>query len=544
VLTRKQTPELIFQPEATNAIQRGIQTVVKALRPTLGPLSGGVAIENVNKAQKLPEFLDDGGTIARRIIELADRDEDMGAMLARSMIVKQHETIGDGTVTAAILLDAIVSAGVRYIAAGGDAMQIRRHLDRTIPLILEELERQTFALQGEQALIDMAYNICHDREMAARIGETFHLLGEFGRLEVREGYARKLKREYVQGTYYYSGVMSRVFLTSSAESRVEVQEAAVFLSDYNIEEHRDLFPILKAAHAAGVKNLLIIARNLSEKAIGLLTTNNNMNSFRAIALKLPGLNDTDRAAALEDLSLLTGAKAHLNVLGANIDHFSPDDFGYVRRAWADLRAFGVIGGRGDKRRLRSHIDRLKQLYYASKEYDQRRHLQQRIGNLLGGSATLWIGGFSETEIAAQKNVADRTVRAMRTALDQGVVIGGGLALYRCRDALKRLLTKSEDTDQRAVYGMLIEALAVPARTILTNAGYEPGTVLADLEHKNPDTAFDVETGKMVNIHHHGIYESSEVVSMALRHAVTTAGLALTIDVLIHRSNPELVGKPT
>lgn len=542
MLTRKQTPELVFQPQATNKIQRGIQTVVSAIRPTLGPLAGGVAIENVNKAKKLPEFLDDGGTIARRIIEISNRDEDMGAMLARSMIVRQHEMIGDGTVTSAVLLDAIMTAGVRYIAAGGDAMQIRRHLDRTIPLLLAELDRQSFPLETEPALVRMAHSLCHDQDMAQLIGETFHLLGEFGRLEVREGYARKLHREYVQGTYYYSGAFSRAHFPAGAE-RVECEESAIFLSDFSIDDPLTLFPVLRAAHESGAKSLLVIARNLSESVIGLLTTNNNMNRFRAVGIKLPGLNDIDRAAALEDLSRLTGAKAYLSVLGKSLDGFRAKDFGYVRRSWADIRAFGVIGGRGDKRILREHIQQLKKSYQSAQEYDDRKRLQLRIGNLMGGSATLWIGGFSETEISAQKNVVDRTVRAMRTAIEGGVVAGGGLALYRCRQMLERHAASATDTDQRAVYRMLSEALAAPARTILANAGYNPGEILARVQRAGSGYGFDVETGQVVNVRGTGLYDSAEVVKSALRNAISMAGLALTIDVLVHRSNPELVGNP-
>lgn len=534
----------MFQPKVYGKLQRGIHTVVRALRPTLGPLSGGVVIDHINTGNNLPEFLDGGGTIARRIIELGNRDEDMGAMLARAMVVKQYGAVGDGTVTAAILLDELVSSGVRYIAAGGDAMQLRRLLEKLIPSVLEELDRLSFQLEGEDALINMAYSLCHDRDMAQLMGETFALLGQYGRLEVREGYGRVLRREYVQGTYYYSGALSSAFFPNGSKTRFDVEEPSIFLCDYSIDDHRELFPVLKAAHEAGVRHLIIIARDLSEKAVGLLTTNNSrMNTFTAIGIKLPGLNETDRMEAIEDLSLLTGTTPYLKVLGDGLGEVRAKDFGKARRVWLDVRTFGVIGGRSDKRRLREHIQMLKRQHQAAKDFEDRTRSQQRIGNLLGGSATLWIGGFSESEISATKSVVDRTVRAMRLALEGGVVAGGGIALLRCRDILEQRLKTITNTDERAVHRMLINALAAPARAIFSNAGYEPSEIIAKLYHESPEAGFDVETGQVVNICSSGIYDSRDVVKASVRNAMSMAALVLTIDVLVHRSNPELVGNP-
>jgi chaperonin GroEL len=348
----------------------------------------------------------------------------------------------------------------------------------------------------------------------------------------------------VQGTYYYSGAFSRAFFPNGSQTRLELLNSAIFLCDYSIEDHRELFAVMKVAHDAGVESLIIIARDLSEKAVGLLTTNNKMDTFTAIGVKLPGLNEADRLDAIEDISLLTGAKPHLKVLGDNLEKISASDLGSVRRSWADLRAFGFVGGRGDKRQLREHLHRLKRQYHTAQDSDNQKRFQKRIGNLLGGSATLWIGGFSETEINTTKSVVDRTVRGMRSAIQGGVVLGGGIALLHCRDILEQKLKITQDTDERAAYRLLIEALATPARTIFANAGYDPSEVMAQLNHENNETGFDVETGHIVNICANGIFDSLEVVKTSIRNAISTAALALTIDVLVHKSSVEMVKDPS
>jgi chaperonin GroEL len=534
----------VFQPQVHRKLKQGIHTFVNAVRPTLGPVSGGVAIDHVNKAESLPEFLDDGGTIARRIIELPNADEDMGAMLLRSMLVRQREMVGDGTVTAAVLLEAIFAEGVRYITAGGNAMQLRRQLERLLPLMFDEVDSAAFALDSHNSLVNMAYSLCHDREIAEKIGEVFDLFGQHARLEVREGYGLDLEQDYVQGTYYYSGVFSRSFFGDDIHTRLELYNTSIFLCDYTIEDHQDLFPVMKLAHDAGVESLVIIARDLSEKAIGMLNTNNNMGRFRAIGIKLPGLNEGDKLAAIEDLSLLTGATPFLKVTGATFERVTLDDLGEVRRLWADLRTFGLVGGRGDKRRLRQHIQRLKDSYKSLRDYEDQKRLNKRIGNLLGGSATLWLGGHSKTEIEAKKHLVERTIQIMRQANEHGVVHGGGAIYLRLSELFRARYAEATDTDERAACRMLMEAFAVPLRTICHNAGYDAGEVIGQVQLADVPSAFDVEIGQCVPLEAFGIYDSTDVVKATIQNAIKTAALVLTVDSLVHRSNPEIVGDPS
>jgi chaperonin GroEL len=538
-----QKPGLVFQPHVYQALQRGIQQMVGAISPTLGPVASGVAIDHIHKTKTLPEFLDDGGVIARRMIELPNRDEDMGAMLVRAMVLRQHERTGDGTATVAVLFEALFKAGVRYITAGGNAMQVRRHLEKAIPMILEEIAGMTFKIGDKTTLKRMAYSLCHDAEMADLIGETFDLIGELGRLEIREDYGRILRREYVQGSHYYSGAISTSLFPEGSGQHMEFHNPAIFLCDWEVQDHHDLFPVLQTAHKNGVQSLLIIARNLSETAIALLNTNNKLNTFKTMAVKLPGLNPQTRMAAIEDLSMLTGASPFLKITGETLENFRVAHFGKARRVWVDVRTFGIVGGRGDKRQLRDHIHRLHRHYHLTRDSDERKAARERVGNLQGGSATLWVGGFSETEINAQKSRAERATQAIRAAIQAGVVPGGGIALLNCRKRLEAQLKAAEDTDERAAYRILLEALAVPAQTIFRNAGYDPSEVMAKLSFESPLAGFDVITGQVVDVCEAGILDSADVLVSSIQNAISTAALALTIDSLVHVTKPEMIGNP-
>ncbi len=537
----KQQPGVVFDPNVHTSLQRGIHVIVNAIRPTLGPLSGGVAIDRMNMSSpSIPEFLNDGGTIARRIIELPNRNEDMGAMLVRSMITHQQESIGDGTATAAVLFEEIFNGGLRYITAGGNAMQLRRYLEAALPKLLAELDCQVSRLEGQKALTRMAYSLCHDQGMAEHLGEAFDVLGEFGRIEVREDYGRILRKEYVEGSYFYSGLFSRLLTPENSAGTITFENPAVFACDFEIQDYHDLIPVLQAANNAGVKQFVIVARSLSEQAIALLVANNKLDTFKVVALKLPGGNPEDRMTALDDICLLTGAVPFIAATGGTLQNVTAKHFGRVRRLWANSNAFSLVSGGGDPHRLREHIRSLKANYRNAKEAANRQKLGTRIGNLLGGSLTLFVGSFSKNEIELRKTAAERTVLIMRSVIREGVVPGGGIALLKSRSILEKWRAKARDADEYAAYRILYEAFAAPARTIFANAGYDPSEIMARLSVESPETGFDVTSGQIVNVYEQGILDSAEVVKTSVYNAISTAGLALTIDVLVHVSKPEMV----
>jgi chaperonin GroEL len=532
-MPKSKSQRVVFQPATYKGLQRGINQMVEAVRPTLGPRPRIVAIDRVLD-EKMPEMLDNGGIIARRIIQLADRDEDVGAMFVREMLWTLHDQVGDGTATAAVLLQSVYNQGIRYLASGGNATRLKHHLEQGMRLILNGLGDMTVQLSGPDKLAQVAESICYDLSMSKMMGEIFDIIGEYGRLEIRPGRTREDEREYVEGMYWERGILSRGMITDHQQLRTEYENGAILISNLAIQEPQQLFPALEVALRNNVRALLIVTGDLSEAAIGFLLANKKPDKFQVMAVKTPGWGDEEQAWAMEDLAILSGGRPFVKAAGDTFDQIKPEHFGYARRIWADRRNFGIIGGKGNARALRQHIATLRAAYNETDEVVPRDKLLQRIGKLLGGSATLWVGGVTELEIKERQEVAKRTSAAMRGAIMEGVVPGGGVALLACQPALQRRLEGSSDSDARAAYRILLDAMEAPTRAIVANAGYDPSEVMAHVKLAGPGHGFDVTTGQIVDMTEAGIYDATSVQKAAVYGAIASAGLALTIDVLVHR----------
>jgi chaperonin GroEL len=523
------TRRVVFQPATYQGLQRGINQMVNAIRPTLGPRPRIVAIDRILD-DKMPELLDNGGIIARRIIQLADRDEDVGAMFVRDI----HDQVGDGTATAAVLLQSVFNQGVRYLASGGNATRLHHHLEEGMHLILDELGHLSTSVSGQDQLAQVAQSICYDPPMAKLLGEIFDIIGEYGRLEIRPGRSRDDEREYVEGMYWDRGLVSRQMTANPTQTRAEFEDGAILISSLEIEQPQQLFPALEVALRHNIPSLLIVANKFSEAAIGFLLANKQPDKFQVIAVRTPGYGQEEQAWALQDLAVLTGGRPFVKAAGDTFDAIQPDHFGHARRVWADHRNFGIIGGKGDPRALRQHIATLRAAYDQADGLVLRDKLLQRIGKLLGGSATLWVGGVTELEIEQRQEVAKRTAAAMRGAITDGIVPGGGVALLACQPALQARLDQSADPDARAAYRILLETMEAPARTIAANAGFDPSRVMAHVELAGPGHGFDVISGQVTDMTQTGIFDATSVQKAAVYAAIASAGLALTVDVLVHR----------
>ncbi len=535
----RQTPRIVFQPKTAQGLRRGINQIADAVRPTLGPLPRLVAVSRAD-SDKAPELLDNGGMIARRIIALGDRDADMGAMLMRQMIWRVYERVGDGTATAAVLFQFICNEGLRYLAADYNAMLLRNHLVEGLEVILEQLTRMAAPVGGKTRLTQVAESICHDPPLAETLGEIFDLIGEHGQFDMRSSRRRELERQYVEGAYWSGGVFDRGMIVDRRQLRTEMQEAAILISDFEIEDPALLRDVLTGAYEAGIRSLVIVARTLSENAAALLlSASQTPEKFLAIAVKIAGATATDQMEAIQDLGILTGGQPLIQTAGESLSSFTPERLGKARRAWADADRFGIVGGKGEARALRAYVADLRAAFERAADKDDRGRLRGRIGRLLGGSVILWVGGATEAEMGARKEVVGRTAEAMRNVVKEGIVPGGGIALLNCQPALRQRLKQTDEArgeaslEARAAYRILSKALEAPLRTILANAGCEASPILAEIESAGPGCGFDVRCGKVVDMKQAGIWDAAAVLKAAVHSAVSGAALALTTDVLVH-----------
>jgi chaperonin GroEL len=545
---------VVFQPETYQALQRGINLVVDAVSPTLGPLPRVVAVEYMMRRHVAPELLDSGAQIAQRIVELPDRDQDVGAMLIRDTLMRVQAQVGDGTATTAVLMKALVDGGVRYLASGGNAMMLRRHLDAGLALILEQLDQLVTYPRGEARLTELAQAICTDPPLAAMLGEIFDIIGEYGRLDIRASRARTLEREYVEGMYWKNGVASREMLADKIKLRTEMENVAVLVSDLKLEDPDTVVPLVAAAKgragkAAEYGGLLVVSYEISSSVLGLLLANSS-DEFRIVAVKAPGATPSERGAALLDMVMLTGGHAFLTSAGhQTLADLKASDLGRARSAWATTVSFGIVGGKGNARALRSHIAELRSAYRAASDVETRQALQERIGKLMGGAARLHVGGITESAILARRELAERAAAAMRSAMVEGVLPGGGVAFLACRPALQAKVEASRDPDERAAYQILLDAMEAPLRRLAANAGHDPSVVMARIAAAADAAAtesvsyglagYDVVAGEVVDMAAQGIVDPAAAQKTALQAAVRTASLALTTDVVIHHLRPPI-----
>jgi chaperonin GroEL len=530
-MKQKPKPGVRFQPGVHRDLQNGINQIVSAVIPTLGPRAGWVVSQQVHPHDS-PEILDDGGLIARRIVQLPHRAVDVGAMMARQLLWRMREVDGDGSATAAVLLHAVFNQGLRYLAAGGNAVRLRAFLEEGVQLIEAQLDAMAFPLDGKEELSQMAESTCHDPEIAAMMGEIFDIIGVYGRLEIRSGQARGLDREYFEGMYWSNGVHSSHLLLDDNGQRTNLETPHILVSDLSISDPEPLARLVANAKQAGAKSMLLVCKTLSDKAIAvLLSANKKLQDFKVTAVRSPGATD------LQDLAFLTGGQLIVSAAGYTLDAVRAEDLGRARRAWANKSQFGIVGGKVSPRLLRQRIAELRAVHERAQDVEERENLEKRLAKLLGGSATLYVGGATDAEIKTRKALVEQTARTMRQTIRTGALPGGGVALLVCQPMLAAREQAATDSDERAAYHILSKAVEAPMRAIVDNAGLDAGDVMAEVRRADPGWGCDVRSGEIVDMAAAGIYGAAAVQKSALRRAVNTAALALTVDVLVLRRQP-------
>ncbi len=540
-------PGILSGEAARGALRSGIDLMVDAVRPTLGPLPRTVAVLDVDSGRPV-EILDDAATILRRMIELPDPYISMGAMMLRHAVWKAYETAGDGGATTAVLFQAILRQVSPFVAAGGDPVALRRHLERALAVATIALQAQSRQLTGPKEITAAALTLCRDPELARMLGEILDIIGPDGCLLVESAYGSGLTRQYVEGVHWNEGFFSPYFLTGDDDQKeVRLEHPMLLISDLRLTDADQLIPLLNKLVEAGCPGLLVIADEVSGSALGLLLANHREGKLRSVAVRAPA-QDPIRLRILEDLAVLSGGRVVSEARGEQLSSLTLDDLGRADHVWANSGNFGVYGGDADPMVLRRRIAEVRAELAATAKPDEREQIRQRLGKLMGGVAILYVGGATPREQELRKELAKRTITAIRpalgtgVALGDGVVPGGGAAYLTCRDALRAPAVTAEE-EEKVAFQALAAALEEPLAVIAENAGFDRYDIIAQVRAAGSWSGFDAETGRIVNMWDAGIVDPASVLQKALEIAVSGASMTLVSDVLIHKRKPLQVAKP-
>jgi chaperonin GroEL len=503
------------------------------MRPTLGPTAGTVAIAPIGSAGP-PEVLDSAATIARRTIQLADPFEDMGAMLVRDLALRVSDRVGDGAATAAVLARALVRGAARCVAGGCSPVSLRQGIERGRDIASAQLLHQARSIELPTEIAAVVAGSVGDRQLAAMVGEVVDSVGAEGVVLFENAAASETSCEYVDGARWNEGYLS-YFLLKPGETTARLINPRVLATDHGIERAEQLLPALEACIAAGDRSLLVIAPEVRDSALSLLVVNRERGVLEsAIAAKAPSFG-VQQTRILEDIAAFTGGRCLHKEWGEALANITGDDLGRARQAWATSTSFGIVGGRGPKDRISERIAEVRaELSTTENDPPLRQKLRERIGNLSGTSAILRIGAPMPAEQAELRLRIEAAVTAARLAVERGVVPGGGAALLACAS---RLESQECGGDQGVGFQILARALAEPMRAIVANAGFEAQRIVHEARCRGSGWAFDVLQREWIDPRQGELVDPLAVTLAALEAAVSTAVLALSAEVLIHRSSP-------
>lgn len=536
---KKQPAGIKFSPDAIYALKDGIDWIANAVRPTLGPTPHIVALDQVFSTNtRPPELLDDGATIARRIVEVPDAYVNMGAMLLRHVMWGVHERVGDGATTAAVLMQALVREGVRLSAAGWNPMMMRRGIEVGLERCLAALKDMARPVETEADVTGLAFAASGDMALAKRLGEIFDTLGADGHVEVQQGYRTGISHEYIEGAYWNSGWVSSAFATNDLQNEAKLTDAYVLVARDRIEKWEDIQHLL-AAVAEKSAPLFIVALDVAGTALNLLLA--NKDKIKTVAVKAPSFGDV-MERNLEDIAVLTGTHVVLNNMGALLTKVRLEDLGRARSVTVNKDYFGIIGGGGDPRLLRERIALVREQIRNTDagDTDNLNALRLRLGKLVGGVAVIYVADATESASKEHRERVERTVSTVKQAQQGGIVPGGGMAYIRCLRALRGLKLAPE---QQVGVDALARALEEPLRVIARNSGVDDGPVAARALEQKEGWGFNALTGAFEDMWAAGIVDPATVVQAALERGVSGALMALTTSVTVHRKDPPTVAEP-
>jgi chaperonin GroEL len=511
---------LLFRAEAREKVLRGAAALADAVRVTLGPRSHSVLIE---KKWGKPIVCNDGVTIAKEF-SLKDPDEDLGAQMIRGAAERTGDAVGDGTTTATILAHAILADGIRNIAAGASAIDLRRGLDRGAQVAVEALRTQSKPVQSFREKQQVATVSGHnDSAVGDMVARAIDKVGAEGAVTLDESKGTETTLEIVEGLQFDRGYLSPYFVTDPEKMEAVLDAPFILLHEAKITSLKDLLPLLEQIAKQGAA-LLVIAEDVEGEALATLVVNKLRGVFINVAVKAPGFGDR-RKAMLQDVAVLTGGQLVAPELGIRLENVTPAMLGRASRVIVDREHTTIIGGHGDRAAIDGRCQELrKQIADTTSDYD-REKLEERLAKLSGGVAVIHVGAPSEAEMKSRHEALDDAVHATRAAMAEGIVPGAGLALLRAVTAVETAAASAEG-DVRSGILLLRRALEAPARQIAENSGVDGGVVVERMRGGSGNLGFDAAAGRYVDLVEAGIIDPTKVVRLALENAVSVAGILL------------------
>lgn len=518
--------QIFFDIDARNRMKRGVDTLANAVKVTLGPKGRNVVIE---KKFGAPSVTKDGVTVAKEI-ELEDPIENMGAQMVKEVASKTADIAGDGTTTATVLAQAVISEGLKNVAAGANPMDLKRGIDKAVAAIVANLQSQSQAVGEDSQKIEQVASISanNDNEIGKLIAEAFAKVGKEGVITVEEAKGTDTTIDVVEGMQFDRGYLSAYFVTNSEKMEVELDNPFILIYDKKISAMKDILHILEKVAQSG-RPLLIISEDLEGEALATLIVNKLRGTLKVAAVKAPGFGDR-RKEMLQDIAVLTGGTVISEEQGFKLENADLSYLGQATSVVIDKDNTTVVGGKGEKEGITARVNQIKaQIETTTSDYD-REKLQERLAKLSGGVAVLYVGAATEVEMKEKKDRVDDALHATRAAVEEGIVPGGGVAYIRAIEALDNL--KGENEDETTGIAIVKRAVEEPLRQIVVNSGIEGSIVVQKIKEGKADYGFNARTEVYENLLAAGVIDPTKVSRIALENAASIAGMLLTTEAVI------------
>lgn len=516
--------EILFEDEGRRALLRGVEKLTQAVRVTLGPAGRNVVLE---KKFGSPTITKDGVTVAKEV-DLPDPFENLGAQLVKEVASKTSDAAGDGTTTATILAEAIFKSGLKYIASGANAIELKRGIDAAVDKVVEGLKKMSREVQGRKEISEVAsVSANNDKEIGEKIAEAMDKVGKDGVITVEEAKGIETYVEVVEGMQFDRGYVSPYFVTNAEKMECVLEEPYILIYDKKISAIRDILPVLEKVAQHG-KPILIIAEEVEGEALATLVVNKLRGVLQACAVKAPGYGDR-RKAMLEDIAILTGGKVISEEAGMKLESTQITDLGKAKRVIIDKDDTTIVEGYGSKEEIKARIAQIKaQIEETKSDYD-REKLQERLAKLAGGVAVIYVGAATETEMKEKKARIEDALHATKAAVEEGIVPGGGVAYISAKKVLDGLKLGG---DKQFGVEIIKYVLSEPLKQIAQNAGFN-GAIIAEKVEQLPEThGFDALSGEFKDMVEAGVIDPTKVERVALQNAASIAGLLLTTEALV------------